>query len=257
MPGRLLLENVLLATEIVHGYNKKNTPASAMLKVHLRKAFDSMGWDFVISTLRAVNMPEKFIGWIQECISTASFSISVNGHTGGFFNSTQGLRQGDALSPYLFVLTMEVFSSLLKSRYQSGYISYHPKTSDLEISHLIFCGQIDKKGLVKVAWSQVCCLPKKEGGLGLRCFAVWNRTLCLRMIWLLFLYSGSLWVAWHKHHNLSSSTSFWNLIEKPNDSWNWKCMLRLRDLAERFISATSVMAEQLASGLIIRLLLAY
>ena len=378
LPGRLLLENVLLATEIIQGYNKKDIPPSAMLKVDLRKAFDSIRWDFVIATLRAINLPEKFVGWIHECITTASFSISVNGQTGGFFKSSKGLRQGDALSPYLFVLAMEVFSGFLHSRYDSGYITYHPQTSNLKISHLMFAddvmiffggdssslhginetledfagwsglhmnkektqlfhaglshiesaalagygfthgslpiryiglplmsrklrmaeyapliekisakfnawavlslsfagriqlistvisglinfwtfafilplgcirkieslcsrflwsGNIEKKGLTKVSWAKVC-LPKDEGGLGLKRVASWNRTLCLRMIWLLFSSSGSLWVAWHLFHNFSKTTSFWNQREKANDSWNWKCILRLRILAIRFI----------------------
>lgn len=142
LPGRLLLENVLLATEIIQGYNKKDVAPSAMLKVDLRKAFDSVRWDFIITTLKAINLPEKFIGWIFECISTASFSISVNGQSNGFFRNTKGLRQGDSLSPLLFVLAMEVFSGLLQSRYESGYISYHPKTANLEISHLMFADDV-------------------------------------------------------------------------------------------------------------------
>lgn len=55
------------------------------------------------------------------------------------------------------------------------------------------------------------------------------------MVWLLFANSGSLWVAWHKYHNLSDVTCFWNLSEKASDSWNWKCLLRLRGVAQGFI----------------------
>ncbi|XP_010430863.1 PREDICTED: uncharacterized protein LOC104715119 [Camelina sativa] len=352
MLGRLLLENVLLATEIVQGYNKKATPPSAMLKVDLRKAFDSIRWDFLIATLKAVNLPEKFIGWIQECLTTASFSLTVNGHTGGFFKSTQGLRQGDAMSPYLFVLAMEVFSDDVMIFFDSNSSSLHgiyetledfagwsglhmnrdktqlfhsvlsqadsnaltsygfttgmlPKkymglplmsrklkvaeyapliekikarfnswatkslsfadivqliTSDISgivnfwistfilplgcirqieslCSRFLWSGQIEKKGLAKISWSQVC-LPKSEGGIGLRRFATWNRTLCLRMIWLLFSGSASLWVAWHKLHNCSKVLSLWDQPETASNSWNWKCLLRLRNLAEGFIKCT-------------------
>lgn len=49
MPGRLLAENVLLTTEIGHGYNKRNIDLKAILKVDLRKAFDSVRWDFILS----------------------------------------------------------------------------------------------------------------------------------------------------------------------------------------------------------------
>lgn len=85
LPGRLLSENVLLATEIVHGYNRKNIDPRVMLKVDLRKAFDSVRWDFIISALRAISVPEKFTNWIFQCISTPTFTISINGSSGGFF----------------------------------------------------------------------------------------------------------------------------------------------------------------------------
>jgi len=77
-----------------------------------------------------------------------------------------------------------------------------------------------------VAWS-VVCLPKSEGGLGLRRFTEWNVTLSLKLIWLLFSNSNSLWVAWHRH--------YWFIKKRLQDTWNWKCLIRLRPLAERFI----------------------
>lgn len=98
-----------------------------MLKVDLRKAFDSVKWDFITATLRALQIPEKFIGWISQCISTPQFSVSVNGQTSGYFKSSRGLRQGDPISPYLFLLAMEVFSKLMSSSFAAGFIKYHPK----------------------------------------------------------------------------------------------------------------------------------
>lgn len=61
LPKRLLAENVLLATEIIQGYGRKNSEAKAMLKVDIRKAFDSVKWNFIISTLKGMSFPCKFI----------------------------------------------------------------------------------------------------------------------------------------------------------------------------------------------------
>lgn len=70
MPRRLLGE--LLATKIVHGYNWKNIEPRAMLKIDLRKTFDSVRWDFIISTLRALEILKIFVIWISQCISTTT-----------------------------------------------------------------------------------------------------------------------------------------------------------------------------------------
>lgn len=140
--GRLLAENVLLATDLVNGYNSQTISPRGMLKVDLRKAFDCVRWDFILASLRALAIPERYIRLIEECLSTASFSVSVNGVSGGFFKSTKGIRQGDPLSPYLFVLAMECLSRLLLSGYDAGYIGYHPRTEDLKISHLMFADDV-------------------------------------------------------------------------------------------------------------------
>ncbi|KAL6327231.1 hypothetical protein AAG906_015270 [Vitis piasezkii] len=71
---------------------------------------------------------DKWIGWIKWCISTASFSVLVNGMSKGFFQSSRGLRQGDPLSPYLFVIAMEVFSTFLKRAVDRGFMSGYQLT---------------------------------------------------------------------------------------------------------------------------------
>lgn len=142
LPGRLLAENVLLATDLVNGYNTQSLSPRGMLKVDLRKAIDCVRWDFILASLKALAIPDSYIRLTSECLSTASFSDSFNGGSGGFFKSTKGIRQGDPLSPYLFVLAMECLSRLLFSRYEAGTIGYHPRTAELEISHLMFADDV-------------------------------------------------------------------------------------------------------------------
>ena len=63
------------------------------------------------------------MGWIKWCMSIATFSVSLNGSPTGFFRSSRGLRRGDPLSPYLFVLGMEALSLMRDKATKGGYIS--------------------------------------------------------------------------------------------------------------------------------------
>lgn len=100
-------------------------------------------------------------------------------------------------------------------------------------SKFLWSGTTEKRGIAKIAWTTVC-LPKEEGGLGLRSFAVWNRVLCLKFIWLLLSKTPSLWVEWHWSTHLREQ-SFWTVTISTSDSWTWRKLLELRPLALQFI----------------------
>ena len=112
------------------------------MKVDIRKAFDSVSWPFILQVLHAADFPAVFINWIRNCITTTSFSINVNGELCGYFNGGCGLRQGDPISPALFNIAMEVFSSLLAERFEAGLIGYHPLGQNPQISHLCFADDL-------------------------------------------------------------------------------------------------------------------
>ena len=85
--GRLLLENVLLATELVKDYHKPQASSRSAIKLDISKAFDTVKWSFIEAVLRAMSIPDLFVTWIMKCISTAAFSVSINGELEGLFPS--------------------------------------------------------------------------------------------------------------------------------------------------------------------------
>lgn len=87
-------------------YKKKATRSNCMIKVDLRKAFDSISWDFLSVMLDYLNFPPIFEKWIMVYVSTPSYSILLNGGLHGFIIDEKGLRQGDPLSPLLFTICM-------------------------------------------------------------------------------------------------------------------------------------------------------
>ena len=136
--GRLLMENVLLASELVKDYHKDSVTHRGVMKIDISKAFDSVQWTFVLRSLEALGIPERFIRWIRLCITTPSFSVQVNGDLAGYFQSSRGLRQGCSLSPYLFVLCMNVLSLKIDQAVAEKKFKFHPRCKLLSITHLCF-----------------------------------------------------------------------------------------------------------------------
>ncbi|KAL0295386.1 UNVERIFIED_CONTAM: Transposon TX1 uncharacterized protein [Sesamum calycinum] len=143
VPGRLISDNVLLAQELFSGYNQCRLPPRCALKVDLRKAYDTVEWDFLIATLQMFGFPATFIRWIEECVTSAHYSVVVNGGVHGFFAGARGLRQGDPMSPYLFVLVMEVLHMILQQLIeQDGEFRYHWRCQDLKLFQLSFADDL-------------------------------------------------------------------------------------------------------------------
>lgn len=86
------------------------------MKTNLEKAFDKIEWSFVKHTLEYFNFPQKTIKLITPYITNSSIAILVNGSRTDYFSPSTGLRQGDPIYLYIFILCMEVLSQILTSR---------------------------------------------------------------------------------------------------------------------------------------------
>ncbi|KAL2247314.1 UNVERIFIED_CONTAM: hypothetical protein Sindi_2583700, partial [Sesamum indicum] len=143
VPGRSIGDNIMLAQELFTGYNQTHLPPRCALKVDIRKVYDTVDWDFLIEVLEMFGFPLTFVKWIEECVTTPSFSVGLNGKPHGFFRGARGLRQGDPLSPYLFVLVMEVLHlGFLQLIDQEELFSYHWKCEAARIFQLGFADDV-------------------------------------------------------------------------------------------------------------------
>ena len=373
--GRLLVENTSPAGELVNGYHKNKGPKRITIKVDIAKAFDTLSWDFLFSCLQGLNLPPLYLSWLRACICNTNFTVGYNGLVHGYFKGTRGLRQGDPLSPYLFVIAMNFLSLMLNRAAQEMKFKYHLNCQSSKLTHLCFAddllifidgslssvqavlqvlrefemrsglavilqkssffasgmsasetdqiqvstgmpmgslpvrylgvplctkkisllncevllqqikrklsswsarslsfsgrllliktvitgittfwcstfilpkacikrinslcgvflwrGDIEEHHTARVSWA-VVTKPKKEGGLGIKDLAIWNNACCLKLIWLLFFQSGSVWVALFKEEILDGCISnLW--ITAPNRRYSWQVnkLLKLSSL---------------------------
>lgn len=140
IPNRLITDNIIVGYECLHKlrHEKGKKLGWAALKLDISKAYDRVEWGFLKCTMLKLGFSSKLVLLIMNCISTASFSVVINGMVSGLIQLQRGLRQGCPLSPYLFILFAEVFSNLPMKAEEQKCIRGLRFGKDTTISHLQF-----------------------------------------------------------------------------------------------------------------------
>jgi len=114
--GRHISDNILATYEILHSMNTnmKGKKGFMALKLDISKAYDRVGWSFLVEVMSKLGFDSRWIGLILKCISLVSYAVLINGEPHGHITLIFGIRQGNALSPYLFVLCTEALSAMLQ-----------------------------------------------------------------------------------------------------------------------------------------------
>ena len=164
VPKRNIQNNTILAHELLHSFKSKRGKGGFMfLKMDMEKAFDRMEWSFLLAILKQLGFSSIWIAWVRICISSASFSISLNGSPYGHFTSERGLRQGDPLSPFHFILGSEALSRLLLSEESKGSLKgLRIARNCAPINHLLFVDDLIlfRKASISEAACFKSCLDK-------------------------------------------------------------------------------------------------
>ncbi|GKC67468.1 reverse transcriptase domain, reverse transcriptase zinc-binding domain protein [Tanacetum coccineum] len=168
--GRFILDGVLIANETMD-YLKRKKKKSLLFKVDFEKAYDSINWRFLADIMKKMGFENKWCKWIDSCLRSSSMSILVNGSPSDEFRLERGVRQGDPLSPFLFILAAEGLNAIVNEAVEKGiFRGVAVEENNVFVSHLqyaddtIFFGERNKEN----AKALMCILKCFEEVSGLR-----------------------------------------------------------------------------------------
>lgn len=142
--GRQSSDLFILAQEVLHSMNASSSKqGSLVLKLDIKKAFDTISWDFITTMLVAYNFPTQWINLINSYLRNMVYTPIINGVKTEPFKHLRGIRQGDPLSPYLFILAMEYLSIMITEAVNTKtWKPFKLNNQDLNISHLLFADDV-------------------------------------------------------------------------------------------------------------------
>ncbi|CAN1829772.1 LINE-1 retrotransposable element ORF2 protein [Linum perenne] len=158
--NRSIQDSIVVVHEVMHKLKKrkKGKKCDFLLKLDMQKAYDRVSWSFLATVMELMGFGPNWISWTQEIVRSVRFSVVVNGHATPEFRPSRGLRQGDPLSPFLFIIVSNALSHMLQREVQAGGlcgVKLNPRCPVL--THVMFAddtvifGRADLREMQKVA----------------------------------------------------------------------------------------------------------
>ncbi|GJY56796.1 putative RNA-directed DNA polymerase [Tanacetum coccineum] len=146
--GRQIIDGPLIVDEII-SWAKKYKKRLMFLKVDLEKAFDTLNWSFLFSIMEQMGFRRKWRTWISSCLKSAFASVLINGSPTKEFKVEKGLRQGDPLSPFLFIIAIEALNVALLNACNNTFHGVKVGKDNIHVSQLQFADD----ALIMGEWS--------------------------------------------------------------------------------------------------------
>lgn len=165
MEGRQTLDSVIIANKCIEG-RRISDRNDLLCKLDMEKAYDHVNWDFLDYILSIMRFGAKWRNWIFYCIRSVNCSVLVNGCPTSYFRSFRGLRQGDPLSPLLFIIVSKVLSRMIKRAedvYLPGFVVGRGVVESLMFADdtMIFCDASETQ--VSILRCILCCFEAVSG----------------------------------------------------------------------------------------------
>lgn len=141
--GRQIAHHIVLAQELARDLNKKVTGGNVVFKIDMAKAYDRLEWRFLLKAMEVFGFSAASRDLIYRNICNIWYNFKINGVVTREFRSFRGVRQGDPLSPLLFVLAQQILSTNLNLRINAGLINrYKVGSQELSLSHLLYADDV-------------------------------------------------------------------------------------------------------------------
>ncbi|KAK1422577.1 hypothetical protein QVD17_17860 [Tagetes erecta] len=142
LANRSILEGPLVVNEVI-SWLKKSKLEGLIFKVDFNKAFDSVNWQFIDSILLQMNFPKRWRSWVMGILKSSKASVLINGSPTKEFYYSRGVRQGDPLSPFIFLVVMEAFNWVMNKASSIGlFRGIQLPNNGPKLSHFLFADDV-------------------------------------------------------------------------------------------------------------------